>query len=285
MKFPHPFLNSERRLRSGWWIAIFFAILAALLVPLIVFGRDANGEVSIAAQALAVAVASLICQALRRRPISELLGKLNWSWPRDALMGGALGAALMAAPALVLLAFGAVSFSVGSDVVTPLVQGALLFVGVAAVEELTFRGFVFQRLLDGVGVWPAQIIVGFFFVLTHSSALTAAGPLGYLAGLNIFLASLMFGLAFIRTRSLAMPFGLHFAANFVQGSVLGFGVSGGEESGALIPAMRGPAWLTGGDFGLEASAPGLICVILVIVVLLRWPDASQVPNRAPRPSV
>jgi membrane protease YdiL (CAAX protease family) len=268
-------LNRERRLHSGWWIAIFFAVLAALLVPLILFARDEAGEVSIAVQALAVLIASLICQALRRRPIGELIGKLNWRWPRDVLAGGLLGAVLMAAPALLLVVIGAVSFSPGSNGFAPLGQGALLFVGVAAVEELTFRGFVFQRLLDGVGVWPAQIIVAFFFVLTHSSALQAAGPIGYLAAANICLASLMFGLAFIRTRSLAMPFGLHFAANFVQGSVLGFGVSGGEEQGALNPVLQGPTWLTGGDFGLEASVPGLICVILMIVILLRWPRTAE----------
>jgi uncharacterized protein len=277
--FPHPFLNSARRLRSGWWIAIFFAVLAVFLVPMIVFARDTSGEVSIGAQALAVAAASLLCQMARRRPISDLIGALNWHWPRDLLAGALIGATLMAAPALGLAALGAVSFSVSADWSTPLVQGALLFAGVAAVEELTFRGFVFQRLLDGVGLWPAQIVVALFFVLTHSSALSAAGPLGYLAGLNIFLASIMFGLAFVRTRSLAMPFGLHFAANFVQGSVLGFGVSGGDEQGALTPLLSGPAWLTGGAFGLEASAPGLVCVILVIVLLLCWPKPAAEPRR------
>jgi membrane protease YdiL (CAAX protease family) len=107
-------------------------------------------------------------------------------------------------------------------------------------------------------------------VLTHSTALEGAGDIRYLAGLNIFIASLMFGFAFIKTKSLAMPIGIHFAANFVQGGVLGFGVSGNEEQGFLTPTLNGPDWLTGGAFGLEASVPGLICVIAITLWLWRW---------------
>jgi membrane protease YdiL (CAAX protease family) len=88
-----------------------------------------------------------------------------------------------------------------------------------------------------------------------------------MASINIFLASILFGLAFIQTKSLAMPLGLHFMANFVQGGVLGFGVSGAEQSGLLIPVFsEAPVWLTGGRFGLEASLPGLICILIALLL-------------------
>jgi membrane protease YdiL (CAAX protease family) len=45
----------------------------------------------------------------------------------------------------------------------------LLFAGVAVTEELLFRGFVFQRLISGLGVWPAQFIIAAFFLPTHWS--------------------------------------------------------------------------------------------------------------------
>lgn len=64
-----------------------------------------------------------------------------------------------------------------------------------------------------------------------------------------------------------MPLGLHFMANFVQGGVLGFGVSGAEQSGLLIPVFgEAPVWLTGGRFGLEASLPGLICIVITLLL-------------------
>jgi len=94
------------------------------------------------------------------------------------------------------------------------------------------------------------------------------GDVKVLASINIFIASLVFGLAFIRTKSLAMPLGLHFMANFMQGGVLGFGVSGTEQSGLLRTVFGGtPQWLTGGQFGLEASIFGLICVFVAFLLL------------------
>ena len=65
---PNPFLDGARRLRSGWWIGIFFAVLASLLLPLILLARESGTDVSPVEQLAVVLVASLICQALRREP-------------------------------------------------------------------------------------------------------------------------------------------------------------------------------------------------------------------------
>jgi hypothetical protein len=146
-----------------------------------------------------------------------------------------------------------------------------LFAGVAATEELLFRGFVFQRLISGVGQWPTQLITAAFFLLTHLNNPGMTGGVKVMASVNIFLASILFGLAFIRTRGLAMPLGLHWMANWMQGGVLGFGVSGTQQLGLLQPVFgEAPAWLTGGQFGLEASLPGLICIVVTLLLLKNW---------------
>ena len=68
-----------------------------------------------------------------------------------------------------------------------------------------------------------------------------------------------------------MPLGLHWMANWVQGGILGFGVSGTEQLGLLKPVFgTAPAWLTGGQFGLEASVPGLICVVATLFLIDMW---------------
>lgn len=131
------------------------------------------------------------------------------------------------------------------------------------------RGFLFQRVVHGLGRWPAQLLVAAFFVLTHWNNPGMQGLTRALAGTNIFLASLLFGAAFLRTGALAMPLGLHLAANWVEGNVLGFGVSGYIDVGLLKPTPSGPEWLTGGAFGLEASVPGLLCVAALTLWLLR----------------
>ena len=69
----NPFLNADRRLRSGWWIAIFVTTLAGLLLPFIFSAKDANGQVSIYDQILILVAASLICQALAPQTIFEIV--------------------------------------------------------------------------------------------------------------------------------------------------------------------------------------------------------------------
>lgn len=272
----NPFISRAGKLRNGWWIALFFVVLAVLLLPLIFIARDENAQVPLWGQAVVVIAASMICQALRRRPLQELVGAINWRWPLHLLLGAAIGAALMLAPALLLWMLGAVRWTVSTAGLSAVPMVLAVFALVAVVEEFTFRGFLFQRLIDGLGVWPAQALVAGLFVLTHSAAIQDAGAIGLMAGLNIFIASLMFGFAFVRTRSLALPIGIHFAANFVQGGVLGFGVSGNDEQGVLAPVLSGSDWLTGGAFGLEASLPGLICVAAITVALWRWRGAQSV---------
>lgn len=156
-----------------------------------------------------------------------------------------------------------------------------IFASVALAEELLFRGFVFQRLVDGLGRWPAQLLVAGFFLLTHLDNPGMAGGARLLAGVNIALASVLFGLAFIRTGGLAMPLGLHFGANWMQVGVLGFGVSGESQRGLLEPVLEvGPEWLTGGSFGLEANVPGLVLVALVLALCCGCSEPTWTAQRS-----
>lgn len=267
----NPFLNAERQLRNGWWILIFFLLLASFLIPALLVAQQNSVDVSIGLQAVIIALASFICQLLRRKPLADLLGSFNFRWLKEFSMGSLVGSLLMLFPALLMWIFGWVDWQWNSTGFSMPVSTALLFAGVAVAEELLFRGFIFQRLIAGLGQWPAQLILAGFFLLTHLNNPGMTGDVKALAGINIFLASLIFGLAFIRTKSLAMPLGLHFMANFMQGGVLGFGVSGTEQSGLLNPIFAGvPEWLTGGQFGLEASVPGLIFVGITLILLYMW---------------
>ena len=267
----NPFLNSERQLRNGWWILIFFLVLASILMPALLVAQQNSMDVSIGLQAVIIVIASWICQLLRRKSLTELLGKFNMRWLKEFCLGGLTGAALMLVPALIMWFLGWVHWQWNPIGFSTLMSIVLLFVGVAVAEELLFRGFIFQRLIAGLGQWPAQLILAGYFLLTHLNNPGMTGDVKILASINIFLASIMFGLAFIRTKSLAMPLGLHFMANFMQGGLLGFGVSGTDQSGLLKPIFASvPEWVTGGQFGLEASALGLICVVVTLLLLYIW---------------
>ena len=270
------FLNTSHKIRSIWWIPIFLFLLAILLLPVILFARKNSVDVSITIQAAIIITATFICQFLRKQPLTLVTGRFNSSWLKQFGTGMALGTIIMVVPAIFLTFLGYANWQVNELSVSTVISGFSFFTAVAVAEEMLFRGFIFQRLMESLGQWPAQIVISGMFLLTHINNPGMIGMTKTLAALNIFIASVMFGLAFIKTKSLAMPVGIHFMANFMQGTVLGFGVSGVKEQ-SLVKAFAGecPVWLNGGEFGLEASVPGLLMVILVTVILYYWKPADR----------
>lgn len=275
------FVDRQSRVRNGWWLLAFLAMTAGMLVPLMIW-QDARGQpVPLWQQALIILLVSISCQRLRSAPLRDLIGRADRSLISQLTAGLAIGAALMLLPAFVLFSAGAVSWQVSPATVPDLAIGLAGMILVAATEELLFRGFLFQRLIDGLGAWPAQVIVAIMFLLVHIDNPGMSGAVAWLAGANIFLASILLGNFYLRTRSLYLPFAVHFAANATQGILLGFGVSGHTDSSLLaIDRDRGPAWLTGGEFGLEASLPGLLTLMLVLAFCLR----QRRPNLASEPA-
>jgi hypothetical protein len=102
----NPFLNSERQLRNGWWILVFFLVLAMFLVPTMIRAQQSSRDVAIGMQAILIMLTSFMCQLLRRKPLAELLGRFNVRWVRELFLGGLIGSALMLIPALILGLFG-----------------------------------------------------------------------------------------------------------------------------------------------------------------------------------
>lgn len=265
------FLNKENKLRDILWVPIFFGILFLLLFPLILASQKYSFEVSIPIQAFILLLVTLICQSFRKSSFFEVIGIFNFNWLKQFLIGLGIGSLLMILPAMILFIFGFINFSINNISLVDLLNSVLLFLSVAIAEELLFRGFIFQRLTPSIGQWPTQLVIAILFLLTHQGTLNAAGESKILGSLNIFIASLMFGIAFIRTKSLALPIGIHFMANFMQGTILGFGVSGGSHQSILkVQYSKGSEWIHGGSFGLEASIFGLVSIVLLTMVLYYW---------------
>ncbi|ULQ55243.1 CPBP family intramembrane metalloprotease [Flavihumibacter rivuli] len=257
--------------RNLGWIAIFFLVLAAFTFPVIFISQYNKWQVHPFIQALIVVAVTLVCQLLRKQPFSEVIGTIDQAWFKDVLVGLFYGAILMLLPALYLFLFGYVSWELVNVQPDDILSATVMFTILAIAEEFLFRGFVFQRLMAMIGIWGAQILMGGYFLLIHMNNPGMTGNVKLLASVNIFLASIMFGLAYIKTKKLAMPIAIHFMANWTQGVLLGFGVSGNTGVKLLNPVFGNtPVFLTGGNFGLEASLPGLIAVILITIVLFRW---------------
>ena len=273
------FLDADGRLRNGWWILVFFVILVGLvgglqgLAPMLHRHGVKSGWWVEALLVLFTLVATWVCTRLRGTALASVGLILDRRWAVEAAWGTLIGGALMLAAAAMLWAAGGVAWTLDPGrSLHGLVSGFLVFVLVALFEEGLFRGFVFQRMLQGLGVWPTQVLMALLFALSHWGNPGMHGATRLWATLDIALAAVFLGLAYLRTRSLALPVGIHLGWNWTQGNILGFGVSGtGGHEGWLRPVLLGrPEWVTGGAFGLEASVFGVVAVLLAMLLLWRW---------------
>jgi uncharacterized protein len=120
----------------------------------------------------------------------------------------------------------------------------------AISEELVFRGILFRWLEEFGGSWLALLLTSAFFGAAHL-ANPNASPI---AAIGIaFEAGVMLGAAYMLTRSLWLPMGLHAGWNFTQGEIYDVPVSGSNPHGLVEAQLSGDPLLTGGGFGLEAS--------------------------------
>ena len=137
-----------------------------------------------------------------------------------------------------------------------------LFLLVAVVEEVVFRGILFRLITDkwniAVGLTTSSLLFGLAHLGNPGATLWAA--------LAIALASgWLFGMAYAYHQTIWAPIGMHWAWNYLEGGVFGCAVSGLplDNLPLITPRISGPDILTGGAFGPEAS---IICVALGIVL-------------------
>ncbi len=134
------------------------------------------------------------------------------------------------------------------------------------MEEIVFRGLLFRFVERMAGSWIALTVSGALFGFAHY-----ANPNGgVIPAIAIAIeAGIMLGAVYMLTRRLWAAIGVHAAWNFTQGWVFGIPVSGIKEPGLVDSTLSGPDWLTGGAFGLEASAVAMVLATVAGLVLLR----------------
>jgi len=135
-----------------------------------------------------------------------------------------------------------------------------LMVIVAFYEEIVFRGYILNNLLESINKWAALIISALVFTLAH----IANPSIGLVGAVNILLAGILLGLNYIYTRNLWFSIMLHFTWNFFQGPLLGYEVSGMSLKSLLAQEMHGNKVMTGGEFGFEGSLVATLLYVLAI---------------------
>ena len=201
---------------------------------------------------LVIAVYKLAICKLGETPRDDLRGDHA---ARDLALGLGGGTSLFSLVVLVAALVGVYDIvGVGS---TRSILFVLVMFGIipGVLEELLFRGILFRHLEDFGGTWFALALTSALFGVAHIFNDNATFFSSFAIAVE---AGILLGGAYMLTRSLWAPIGLHAAWNFTQSQIYDVPVSGNDGTGLVEARLSGPELLSGGAFGLEASVIALV---------------------------
>jgi uncharacterized protein len=260
-------------IRVAFFVATVYVAVRLLTLALYsIFGVLVAGTIGLGATGL---LANLLTMKIfDRRPFTDIglqTGRPSaLNFVIGVLFGGGAAALMLLAP--LLAGTGHLVLREHSSFAWPSLLfflAALWFA--AAGEEMIFRGYAFQLLIEKMGPYATVLPVGVIFGLTHMSN-PYSSPL---AVFNTVLWGILLGYAFLRSRDLWLPLGLHFGWNAILPL---FGVN---LSGLTIEVSRYsyrwdllPLW-SGGDYGPEGGLLTTIFVVGLFFALAKAPVRAQ----------
>jgi len=280
MKLSSILYGDYGRVRSGWRFAIFvagFAFFATVTLTIsslagrsLTLGGVTGSTINFLLTSIALLVPALLVGWLCNRfldglPYSSLGASFTGGSFRNLGYGAVLGVLTLCLAVAIAAAFGGLSFNLDNvdfgSIAQTLALSFLVFAVAGASEEALFRGYPLQTFFHSDLKLFGLVFTGVLFATTHVANPSA----DFLSWINTFLAGLWFGVAYWKSRDLWLPFGLHLMWNWMQGAFFGIEVSGLTDitSAPLLKEIdRGPTWLTGESYGIEA---GVACTAALII--------------------
>lgn len=281
--------DKDGRLRSGLrallFVVAYFFLSGLLIAVYQMFVGEAQqgraaGLVHLAVTfAIATGIAVLLGWAFGRWfdgvPLDALGISVRWSALKHFMLGAVVGGISFLLAVVAAMITGSLSFGLNRDSqVSSIAANALVTLAVFAVgaasEETFLRGYLLQTFVRSRLVPVGILVTAILFAAFHglNPSITS------LALFNTFLAGIWFGAAYLKTRDLWFPFGIHLSWNWLQGPIFGINVSGmGEFS--PDPLLRatdaGPAWLTGGAYGIEGGIACTFALALSLAIIYYLP--------------
>jgi membrane protease YdiL (CAAX protease family) len=208
-------------------------------------------------------------------PVREAFGALYWE-------GFGIGVVNAGAVALGMIALGGMTIHGLSLHGAGILWGALAWLGactlVGVAEEMLFRGYLLQTLWKSLGFWPAAVLISAWFAADHYF---------FKEGENVWdvITLVSLGLwacySVLRTGTLWLAVGYHASFDYMQLFVIGTKNGSVEPVNHLLNAsFQGPAWVTGGVLGTEASFlmyPSI--ALLFLYTRWRFSQSQEVKKR------
>lgn len=267
----------DNRLRPIWRfflsvVLLYFAFIAVMLLNSMLPISNRGFLVAAFWQSLiglGVILASfkIMTAVFDHCPLASVGLAFHPRWWRELCRGGAVGAAMLLVSVGLECVCGSARFAF-----TPHPMGGtgclalVVFALAAANEEAVFRGYPFQRLTESITALGAVAVSCVLFGIAHLSNPHRT----WISTVNTALVGVPFCVAYLRTRALWLPVGMHFVWNFLLSFFLGLPVSGLTLPVSVLTArVRGPIWLTGGQYGPEGGLLATAAIIAAAVYLLR----------------
>jgi len=138
-------------------------------------------------------------------------------------------------------------------------------------EELIFRGYILNSMMDSSSRWVALAGSSALFALMHAGNPSVWS--NWVPMTELFAAGFILGISYTFTKNLWFPTFFHFGWNFFQG-LLGFEISGiNVDSWKMISHENTgnvPDIISGGAFGIEGSVITLSCTIICTYFIYKY---------------
>lgn len=278
----------EPRLRAGWRLLIQTILLVGLLIGVVIaaslFGIPQESLNSAWGNTLILFIAFtgsvyIARRWLDRRSFASLGLQLDKYMLRDLLAGVGITFLQFVFIYFLMLGLGWLTFEgfawegdPASVIITNVLLFFVVYVLVGWQEELLSRGYHLQTIASGTNLFWGVVISSSVFGLLHLGNPNVSGANMAAITAGIFFAGVYLAYAYLRTRQLWLPIGIHIGWNFFQGVVFGFPVSGMDSYALTKISVIGPALWTGGAFGPESGLivlPSLVIGGLLIYLYTR----------------
>jgi len=204
----------------------------------------------------------VLTRVFERKPLGVLGLAFHPCWVKELCLGLGIGGTMIALVGGAEALLGLARFAPNPlPAKAELACGSwlFLFLSISATnEELVFRGYPFQKLVESLGPPGAVAVSSACFGLAH----LGNSHHTWISTVNTMLVGVPFSIAYLRTRSLWMPVGMHFTWNFLQGFVFGLPVSGYKFYPSLLEVrVHGATWLTGSNYGPEGGVLSTVAFV------------------------
>lgn len=290
-------LGSDGKLRLALRVAIFYLGNVYVVYPLLAWPTARAAELfgvhpAFSAPTLALngvrnLVAVLIFLGLfaayERRRIDSYGFPVNRALSRQTLEGALAAIFAAGGVALGMLALGGMHIAGlalhGSAIVESAVGWILALILAASTEELLFRSYPLLTLRKSIGFWPTAWLIALVFAADHYFDKPGENVWDVIMLVSV---SLMASDSLRRTGTLWFAIAFHATFNVMQIFVIGTPNGGRYPIGRLFKAeFTGPAWLTGGSLGTEASLLIYPAIALVWLYLVwRYPIKTNLAENA-----